>query len=484
MSSPDSDTSPNQRLGLLLGLLVTAQFAVVVDFSIVQIALPTIRGDLGMSLADSQWIISAYGVTFAGFLLLSGRLSDVYGSKRLFLIGLIIFSLSSLSAGLANTELVLIGSRVVQGVGAAIASATGLAMITRIFSPIGRLNQALGIFTAVSSAGFTAGVVLGGVLTEALGWRWIFFVNVPIGLLGTLLSYRTLPNFLPRQGTGSQLDLPGAFSITMGLMLLVYGLSEVGNGVTDYGTYAVFALAGAVIAAFLVIESRSKAPIIHLGFLRRRTIFFANATALLTFATTVPWIFFMASYLQVLLLYSPLASAAALVPGSLTYFFLGGFGAPRLVRRLGARPVLVGAMLALAAGLFLTSRLSYGSTYLLDVLPAMLVASGGGALSATASNIAALSGTQRGEEGVASGLINTSRQVGGPVGLALVVSVVGVVTHGGGLFGPSPQVLSGLQDAFIAAAGFASLAVLTSLLIPGKSTREGPVSPKPGAPET
>jgi len=466
----------------VLGLLVTAQFAVVVDFSIVQIALPTIRADLGMSLADSQWIISAYGVTFAGLLLLSGRLSDIYGSKRLFLIGLLVFSLSSLSAGLANTELVLIGSRVVQGVGAAIDSATGLAMITRIFAPLGRLNQALGIFTAVSSAGFTAGVLLGGVLTEALGWRWIFFVNVPIGLLGTLLSFRVLPNLAPSQGPSRHLDVPGALSITLGLMLLVYGLSEVGNGVTSYLTYASFGLSGLVILAFLAIEASSSAPIVHLGFLKRRTIFFANATALLTFATTVPWIFFMTSYLQVFLSYSPLDAAASLVPGSLIYFFLGGFGAPRLVRWLGARPVLVGAMLALAAGMYLTSRLSIGSSYLVDILPTIVVSSGGGALSATASNIAALSGTRRGEEGIASGLINTSRQVGGPVGLALAVSVVGVVTHGAGLFGPPSQVVLALQDAFIAAASFAGLAVLTSLLIPGRPHAREPSGP-PAPPE-
>jgi EmrB/QacA subfamily drug resistance transporter len=459
----------NERLGLILGLLVTAQFAVVVDFSIVQIALPTIRAELGMSLADSQWIVSAYGVTFAGFLMLSGRLSDVYSSKRLFLVGLLVFSLSSLAAGLATSELVLIGARVVQGVGAAIASATGLALITRIFAPLGRLNQALGIFTAVSSAGYTAGVLLGGVLTEALGWRWIFFVNVPIGIVGGLLAARTLPGLPSQQGARRHIDLPGAVSITAGLMLLVYGLSEVGNGVTSsVSTYASFLLAGAMLAAFLAIERLSSAPIVPLRFLGRRTIFFSNATALLTFATTVPWIFFLTSYLQVLLSYTPLEAAAAQVPGALVYFFLGGFGAPRLVRRLGAKSVLVVAMAALSSGLVLTSRLSLNSGYLDAILPAILIASGGGALSATASNIAALSAALRGEEGAASGLINTSRQVGGPVGLALAVSVVGVVTHGAGLFGPPGQVVSALQDAFLAAASFAGVAIVTSLLLGGR----------------
>lgn len=464
----DAPPRDNQRLGLVLGLLVTAQFAVVVDFSIVQIALPTIRADLGMSLADSQWILSAYGVTFAGFLLLSGRLSDIYGSKRLFLAGLLVFSLSSFGAGLAPNELVLISSRVVQGIAAAIASATGLAMITRVFGPIGRLNQALGIFTAVSSAGFTAGVLMGGVLTEALGWRWIFFVNLPIGVVGTLLSAKALPSLPPRDGSDRQLDLPGALTITVGMMLFVYGLSDVGNGVTTLFTYASFLSAVAVLGCFVFIESRSAAPIIQLSFLRRRTTFFANATALLTFATTVPWIFFITSYLQVLLTYSPLEAAAALVPGALTYFFLGGFAAPPLVRRLGARPVLVVAMSALTLGLVFASRFTEGSSYLTAILPTLVIASTGGSLSATASNIAALSGTGRGEEGVASGLINTSRQVGGPVGLALAVSVAGLVTHGQGLIGSQGQVVTALQDAFIASAVFSAVGVATSMLIPGR----------------
>jgi EmrB/QacA subfamily drug resistance transporter len=447
---------------------VTAQFIVVVDYSIVQIALPTIRSELAMSLANLQWVISAYGLTFAGLLLLSGRLSDIYGRKRLFLLGLLIFSLSSLGAGLATSETVLIAARIVQGVGAAMASATGLALITRIFSPLGRLNAALGIFTAVSSAGFSAGVLLGGFLTEALGWRWIFFVNVPIGIVAAVLALRILRDPASPQNTRQHLDLPGAASVTAGLMLLVYGLSQVGNGDTSYPTYASFVLAALVLGAFIAIERRSAAPLMPLAFLRRRTIFFANATALLTFATTTPWIFLLASYLQVLLSYSPIYAAAALVPGSLVYFSIGGFGAPALVKRFGGKPVLVAAMLALTAGLLLTSRLSLGAGYLTDILPPMLVASFGGALSATASNIAALSGTNRGEEGVASGLINTSRQVGGPVGLAMAVSVVGLLTHGQGVTGNVGEVVQAFHYGFIAAACFAGLAVVTSLLIAGR----------------
>jgi len=460
------------HLGLILVLLVSAQFAVVVDFSIVQIALPTIRTQLAISLVDSQLIISAYGVTFAGFLLLSGRLSDIFGGKRIFLTGFLVFCISSLAAGLATSELILIVARIVQGVGAAVASASGLALLTRIFAPIGRLNQALGVFTAVSSAGFTAGILLGGVLTETLGWRWIFFVNVPIGALATILAYRTLPNLPPHQGTNRSIDLPGALTITTGLMLLVYGLNEVGNGNASFVTYAAFILAVLTLIAFLLIEKRSLAPILPLSFVMRRNVFFANATALLTFATMVPWVFFLTFYLQVLLFYPPLNAAVAQVPAALVFFFLGGFGAPRLVKRVGAKPVLVVAMLTFSVGMFLFSRLSLSSNYWVDIFPTIILASLGASLSATASNIAALSGARRGEEGVASGMINTSRQMGGPVGLALAVSFVSVLTHGVGLAGTQAQVTSGVQYAFIAAASFAALAVITSLLLSSKSPPE------------
>jgi EmrB/QacA subfamily drug resistance transporter len=478
LSSEKTDKSSTpQRLGLILGLLVMAQFVVVVDFSIVQIALPTIRLDLSMSLADLQWIVSAYGLTFAGFLLLSGRLSDIYGRKRLFMIGLLVFSLSSLAGGLATSEAVLIAARVVQGIGAALASATGLALIIRIFAPLGRLNQALGIFTAVSSAGFSAGVILGGVLTQDLGWRWIFFVNVPIGIVVAALAIKFLPDSAGEKGARRSLDLPGAITVTGGLMLLVYALSEVGNGDSSYLTYLAFILAGVTLASFIAIEHRSAAPLMPLGFLGRRTIFFANATALLTFATNVSMVFLLTAYLQVLQSYSALSAAGALIPGALVFFFLGGFGAPRLVKRLGAKPVLVGAMVALSAGMLLFTRISLSSSYLTVILPALLVASVGGALALTASNIAALSGANRGEEGVASGLINTSRQVGGPVGLAVAVGVVGLATHGLGVSAPPGEVIAAFRYAFTAAAIFAALAVVTSLLLKGKPAQSNQAGP-------
>jgi MFS family permease len=378
------------------------------------------------------------------------------------------FSLASLTGGLTTSELVLIAARATQGVGAALASATGLALIIRIFGPLGRLNQALGVFTAVSSAGFASGVILGGVLTQTLGWRWVFFVNVPIGLVASVLAIKFLPRSADAQKTSGHLDVPGAISITTGLILLVYALTEVGNGDYSATTYLLFGLAAATLASFLAIEYRSRAPLMPLGFLRRNIIFFANATALLTFAAKTSMVFILTVYLQTLLLYSPLYAALALVPGALVYFILGGFVAPKLVRRVGAKPVLVGAMLAFTAGLLLLSRVSTDAGYVTDILPGLLISSVGGALSLTASNIAALSGAHRGEEGVASGLINTSRQIGGPIGLAVAITVVGLVTHGLGVTASIGEVVLAFHYGFIAIAGFTSAAVITSLLLTGK----------------
>ena len=405
-----TDSTRKQRLGLILTLLVTAQFAVIVDYSIVQIALPTIRADLLMTTSAEQWILSAYGLTFAGFLLLSGRLSDIYGRKRLFLLGFMIFSLSSLAAGLAFSELVLISARIVQGFGAAMMSATGLALITRIFGPLGKLNTALGIFTAVSSAGFSSGILLGGFITEALGWRWIFFVNVPVGIIATILAFKILPEPSSGQVGNRHLDIPGAATVTGGLMLLVYGLSEVGSGDTSYLTYLSFVAAGVILASFIAIERRSSAPLMPLSFLRRRTIFFATRPPCSRLRRRCRGRSCWPRTSRCCSAILPIYAAAALVPGALVFFFLGGFAAPRLVRRVGAKPVLVGAMLAFTAGLLLLSRVSTDAGYVTDILPGLLISSVGGALSLTASNIATLSGAHRGEEGVASGLINTSRQ--------------------------------------------------------------------------
>jgi EmrB/QacA subfamily drug resistance transporter len=466
------------RLTLILSLLVAAQFVIVLDFSIVQIALPTMRNELGISLADSQWIVSAYGLTFAGFLLLSGRASDLYGRRRLFAIGLVVFALSSLAGGLAPSESVLIGARAVQGIGAAIASATGLSLLVVTFQEGRERNRALSVFAAVSSAGFAAGVILGGVLTATLGWRSIFFVNVPIGILTAVLANRLL---VESRGDTTQrrLDLPGALSVTAGLSILVYALTNAANsGLLSLQTLAPLGLSTIVLAGFLVIEQRSSAPLMPLSFLRRGAVFGANALAILTIAAVSSMIFLLTIYLQQIQGYSALSAGISFLPTALVFLSVGGYLSAKLVTRFGPKPVLVVGTTIQAAGFLLLAQLAVGTPFVTGLLPEMLVVSLGAALSFTAFNIAALSGAKKGEEGLASGLINTSTQVGGPVGLAIAVTIVGIVAASlGASVTAAAATVAGFRYAFLGAAvlsvvgiAFASLMKSPKMVVMSRDT--------------
>jgi EmrB/QacA subfamily drug resistance transporter len=458
--------TPPPRLSLILTLLVAAQFVIVLDFSIVQIALPTMRTELGISLADSQWIVSAYGLTFAGFLLLSGRASDLYGRRRLFGIGLVVFAVSSLAGGLAPSESVLIGARAIQGVGAAIASATGLSLLVVTFPEGRERNRALSVFAAVSSAAFAAGVILGGVLTATLGWRSIFFVNVPIGVVTALLATRLL---VESRGDPTQrrLDLPGALSVTAGLSILVYALTNAANnGLLSLQTLAPLGLSAVVLAGFLAIERQSSAPLMPLSFLRRGAVFSANALAILTIAAVSSMIFLLTIYLQQIQGYSALSAGLAFLPTALVFLSVGGYLSAKLVTRFGPKPVLLVGMTIQAAGFLLLTQLSVGTSFLTGLLPDMLVVSLGAALSFTAFNIAALSGAKKGEEGLASGLINTSTQVGGPIGLAIAVTIVGVVAAGlGASVTAAVATVDGFRYAFLGAAVLSGAGIAFALVI-------------------
>lgn len=449
------------RLTIILTLLVLAQFVIVLDFSIVQIALPTMRAELGISLADSQWIVSAYGLTFAGFLLLSGRASDIYGRRRLFGIGLVVFAFSSLAGGLAPSEGVLIGARAVQGVGAAVASATGLSLLVVTFPEGRERNRALSVFAAVSSAAFAAGVILGGVLTATLGWRSIFFVNVPIGVVTAVLATRLL---VESRGDSAQkrLDLPGALSVTTGLSILVYALTNAANeGLLSPRTLVPLGLSALVLAGFLAIEHRSSAPLMPLSFLRRGAVFSANALAILTIAAVSSMIFLLTIYLQEIQGYSALSAGLAFLPTALVFLSVGGYLSAKLVTRFGPKPVLLVGTTIQAAGFLLLTQLAVGTAFLAGLLPDMLVVSLGAALSFTAFNIAALSGARRGEEGLASGLINTSTQVGGPIGLAIAVTIVGVVAAGlGASVTAAVATVDGFRYAFLGAGVLSGVGIL------------------------
>src|SRR5271170_1842837 len=315
------------RLNLILTLLVLAQFVIVLDFSIVQIALPTMRTELGISLADSQWIVSAYGLTFAGFLLLSGRASDLYGRRRLFGIGLVVFALSSLAGGLAPSESVLIGARAVQGIGAAIASATGLSLLVVTFAEGRERNRALSIFAAVSSAAFAAGVILGGVLTATLGWRSIFFVNVPIGIVTAILATRLL---VESRGDPNQkrLDLPGALAVTGGLSILVYALTNAAN----------------------------------------RGLLSTDTLVPLGLSAVSSMIFLLTIFLQQIQGYSALSAGLAFLPTALVFLSVGGYLSAKLVTRFGPKPVLLVGMTIQTAGFLLLTQLHLGTPFLTGVL--------------------------------------------------------------------------------------------------------------------
>jgi EmrB/QacA subfamily drug resistance transporter len=455
---PRGDNPKNSRPSVILALLVTAQFVIVLDFSIVQIALPTMRTELEISLADSQWIVSAYGLTFAGLLLLSGRMSDLYGRRKLFSIGLVVFALSSLAGGVAPSEQILIAARAVQGIGAAIASATGLSLIAVSFSEGPERNRALSVFSAASSAAFAAGVILGGVLTGSLGWRSVFFINVPIGIIAALLT----PRFISEsrgQVTNRHLDLPGAASVTIGLSLLVYALTEAANtSLVSVGTLEFLALAVAVLGGFFVIESRARSPLVPLSFLRRGTVFTANTIAVLTVADMSGMVFLLTIYLQQIRGFSALSAGIAFLPTALVFLVVAGYLSARFVTRFGMKDVLVSGMLLLAVGFLLMSRITLDTSFFSYLLPSMLVASFGAALAFTAFNIAALSGAKQGEEGLASGLVNTSTQVGGPIGLAISVTVASTIAAGLAGQTSTTATVAGFGYAFLGSAVLAAIA--------------------------
>ncbi|TMI21342.1 MFS transporter [Candidatus Bathyarchaeota archaeon] len=456
------------RTRLILALIITAGFLDVIDFSIVQVALPTIQTELVVSIAESQWIIGAYGLTLAGFLLLSGRAGDIYGQKKLFVFGIVLFTVASFTGGLAPSLLSLIISRAIQGIGAAVSTATAFAILVTTFPEGRERNRALGIFVSVLSAGFAAGSISGGILTSAFGWRSVLFVNVPIGTVAAIFSQRYLANN-PGRAMDKHLDLPGALSVTSGLILLVYALTNAANdGFTSIQTVLPFGLGALVLAGFVAIEYRSKSPLMPLAFLRRGTVFTANVLALILTSSAGGVIFLLTIYLQRVSGYLPLAAGLEFVPAALIFFFVGGWGSSWLVSRLGLKQVLVISMGLITFGSALLTQISVTSGYF-GILPGMLLWSLGASIGFPALNIAALAGTKRGEEGLASGIIGTSQRVGFPLGLAMLLTIAtvtdpppaGVASQLGSLTG----VVTGFQYAFLASTIISAIGLLIALRV-------------------
>ncbi len=455
---------PHLRATLLLSCL--AQFMVILDVSVVNVALPAIRGGLHFSEQDLQWVVNAYTVTFAGFLLLGGRAADLLGRRRVFVAGLTLFALASLAGGLAQSQGELIAARAIQGLGGAVIAPASLSILTTTFEEGAARNRAVGIWGAMGGAGGAAGVLLGGVLTDLLGWRWILFINVPIGLGAAVLARHYI--FEGRRAVAERdFDLAGALTATVGLSLLVLGI--VRTDVTGWGAASTILLmvAGlALLLAFVAIEGLfAKAPLMPLRIYRSRTLSAANLVVLFVGGATFGMWFFVSLYLQQVLGYSPIRAGLAFLPMTLC-IVAGATLASRSVIRFGAKRLLVIGMSAQTLGLLLFANISVNGSYLGDVLaPSLLVAIGIG-LAFVPATICAVAGVAPQEAGLASGLVNTSRLFGGALGLAILAAIATARTNSDLHHGATTlhaALTSGFQVAFVVAAGFALAGAVVSL---------------------
>jgi EmrB/QacA subfamily drug resistance transporter len=434
---------------------------VILDVSVVNVALPTIRHSLGFSEVNLQWVVNAYTVTFAGFLLLGGRLADLLGRRRVFVSGLALFAITSLIGGLANSQAVLISARAAQGLGAAVIAPASLTVITTTFTQPAERNRAVGIWGAMGGAGGAAGVLLGGILTDLLSWRWILFVNVPIGLITAALAQRFIAEGR-NPGAIRSFDLAGAISATLGLSLLVLGIVRTGE--TGWGSGQTLGLIGAglvVLAGFVLLEGRfAKQPLVPLRLFRSRSLSAANGVLFLVGGSVFGMWFFITLYLQEVLGYSPLKAGFTFLPMTLA-IVLGATIASRIISRVGAKPLLVFGMLLVSAGLLLFTRITTAGGYLNELLVPGLLVGIGMSFAFVPATICATAGVAPQEAGLASALVNSFRLFGGALGLAILAAIATAHTNAL-LHNPTSTVhtldealVSGFKLAFLVAAGFA-----------------------------
>ncbi len=443
---------------LVLSLVCLAQFMVVLDATIVNVALPSIQADLNMAEGDLQWIVNAYTLTFGGFLLLGGRAGDLLGRKRVFLAGVVVFTVASFLNGLADSPTQLILARGLQGLGAALISPAALSIITTTFDEGPRRNKAMGVWAAIATGGAAAGLLAGGVLVEYLSWPWIFFVNVPVGLIGGLAALRFVPE--SRDAGHRTYDIPGAVTVTAGLIALVYGIvSTEQNGWGSAQTVGFLALAAILLTAFIVIERRSAEPLVRLSIFRVRTLRAANVVMLVVASGLFAMFFFNTLYIQRVLEFSPLQAGLAFLPFTVGIAIGAGLSQV-LMRTLGLRTTAgIGLVLA-SAGMLGLLTIDRDGSYLADVLPMMIPLSVGMGLTFVPVTLLATSGLEANVAGLASGLFNTSQQIGGALGLA-VLSTIAVNRTDDALLGvpgaPNPiqlgdALVSGFKGAFFAGA--------------------------------
>ena len=467
MSQPDS------RKWIALLLLCMVQFMVILDIAIVNVALPSIKIDLGFSQANLQWVISSYALVFGGFLLLGGRLADLLGRRRVFMAGLVIFSVGSLLCGLSWSEGTLIAARALQGLGAATISPAALSILTTMFREGRERNIALGAWGAVGGVGAAAGVLLGGVLVDLLSWPWIFYVNVPVGIISLIFAPTLLPE--SKDESRSSFDVLGAVLVTSGLSILVLGITK-GNdwGWSSGRTIGVFAVAAILLIGFIAQESRATFPLMPFSIFRLQTLAAANIVMFIMGTALFSMFLMLTLYMQQVLLFSPLKTGVGYIAVAGTAIIWANVAA-QAVTRLGVKPTLVVGMSVMTIGLALFTQISPDGSYWQNLFPGFLVIGFGMPLAFVSLTIAALAGTKPDEAGLASGLINTTQQIGGAVGIAILSAVATSTTSGAVESGANvPAALTeGFQKAFWVGAAITLVGVIVSLVL----VRERDVSP-------
>ncbi len=448
-------------------LLCLGELMIVLDTTIVNVALPSIQADLHFSETALVWVVNAYMLTFGGFLLLGGRLGDLYGHRRLFLAGIVLFTLASLACGLANTQALLIAARAVQGLGGAVVSAVALSLIMALFTEPAERAKAMGVYGFVCAGGGSVGVLLGGVLTSALNWHWVFLVNLPLGVVIYAACLRLLPDGRG-QAHGQRLDVAGAVTITTSLMLAVYAIVN-GNGVgwTSTQTLVLLATAAALFALFITIESRVTAPLVPLGLFRSRNLSVSNVVGVLWSAAMFAWFFVSALYMQLVLGYSAMQVGLAFLPSNIIMAVFSLGLSAKMVMRWGIRVPLAGGLLLAAIGLALFARAPVGGDLWLDVLPGMLLLGLGAGMALNPLLLVAMDGVRPADSGLASGVVNTSFMMGGALGLAVLASLADARTdtlRASGVAAVS-ALNNGYQLAFLVGAVFAVVAATLGLYL-------------------
>lgn len=457
--------------GLALAVLAAAQFMVVLDATIVNVALPAIQDALGFTNdAQLQWVVTAYALAFGGFLLLGGRMADLFGRRNIFLAGVVIFAAASFFAGVAQNPGMLIVFRALQGLGGALLSPAALSLLITIFKEGPERNRALGVWSMVAGGGGAVGLLLGGILTQYIDWRWIFFINIPVAVAIVAAAIKYLPKSLPMEKR-QKVDIAGAITVTAGLMSLVYALAKAPeSGWTDATTLGFFAAAAVLILAFIINELRVKHPLVNLNIFRRRNVSGITVIQTLMPAAMFGMFFYMSIYLQQILNYSPTHTGLANLPFTIVLVIVAGVLSKKIAD-INPKIILVTAPLLVASGLLYFARLPIDSNYWVDLLPGTILMATGMAAMFVAATLVATSGVSHEESGLISGLLNTSQQVGGAIGLAVLTVISTSVTHAdmaeahGDQTALTAALVHGFQNAFVAAAFFAIAASLVALVV-------------------